>query len=61
MRNFRERSFWDCPKRGTINTLSVDLGGVRRPEGSKSIVPVLRNATPQAPPTLFEQSLYARG
>src|SRR5215218_3687512 len=30
--NFGEFLFRDCPKRGTNNILSVDLGGLRRPK-----------------------------
>jgi hypothetical protein len=30
--NFGEFVFRNCPKRGTNNTLSVDLGGKERPK-----------------------------
>jgi hypothetical protein len=30
--NFAEFPFRNCPKWGTSNTLSVDLGGVERPK-----------------------------
>jgi hypothetical protein len=35
-----------------------EFGGVRRQNGPKSSVSVLRKATQQAPPTLFGQFLY---
>src|SRR5215218_274556 len=47
----------NCPKRGRSNASTVDLGGIRRPNGPTSTISVSRKATLQERPRLFGQFL----